>query len=827
MEEKHHTRKGEIRIVFDRNAKIITATVTELAARVRRPDDLGGRAAPRVTREQGAAIHRRLAEEAGPGFTPEVDLAHRAQLGDLDFLITGRADGIITDEAGITVVELKVLRARDYYTGQPAHTAQLLCYAYFYADAHAMPYINTQLTYYNLDRDEMRHVMRTYSLEQLREAFLELLGQFSRWAALAVDRETRRIPAIRAAAFPFGKLRPGQDELALAVFRAIRRGERLFVQAPTGIGKTMSVLYPAVKALGEGKCERIFYLTAKGSTAREARNAARLLAQNGAPVRTVMISAKAQMCLCEAARADFAHLKSYCNATSCPYAAGYFNRAPDAVYALLTEGLGATPAMIRKTGEEYGVCPYELSLDLAEHCELIICDYNYLFDPHAYLRRFFEDGRPSSERYVFLVDEAHNLPDRARAMYSAELRRQDFEHLYAHIPAEERELDGILADVLRAFYRLRRLCRSELNSDEAGNLVGGVIRSSLDRMFADALSAFAARADDWMRANRSHPRLPALRELCEKVEDMIRMWELVDEHFRWCIEFDAKDTRLRLLCLDPAKLLAVRLALGQAAVFFSATLTPTDYFADLLGGGAADVTLSLPSPYPPDNLCLAAVDGISTRYADREESIPRIVRCIAAAVSVRAGHYMVYFPSYSYMEAVFSRFTAKYPHVKVRAQKRGMDAAEREKFIAAFAAEDGDLLVGFCVLGGSFSEGVDLPGRALIGTIIVGVGIPRLSVERGLLAEYYQDKCEQGYAYAYTYPGMNKVLQAAGRVIRREDDRGIVVLIDDRYATPEYARLFPPHWRGMRFVGDAAALRELVRRFWAGETLGGEKAKKI
>ncbi len=810
-------------MIYDRGTKTITASVTELAARVHRQDDLGARTSPRVTAEQGAQIHRRLAEEAGPGFVPEVELSHRCRLADLDFCITGRADGVITDEAGITVVELKVLRARDYYTTQPAHTAQLICYAYFYAASSGMPYINTQLSYYNPDRDEMRHVMRTYSLEQLKNAFYDILAQFSRWAALAVERETRRIPSIRAAAFPFGRMRPGQDELALAVFRAIRRGERLFVQAPTGIGKTMSVLYPAVKALGEGKCERIFYLTAKGSTAREAWGAARLLAQKGAMLRTVMISAKAGMCLCAEARADSAHLHAYCNPTSCPYAAGYYSRSADAVYALLTEGLGVTSAMIRRTGETFGVCPYELSLDLAEHAELIICDYNYLFDPKAYLRRFFDDGRPSSERCVFLIDEAHNLPDRARGMYSAELRQRDFANLYAHIPTEDREADGMLADVILALRRLRRIYRSDLDPDEAGNLVGGVVRSSPDSGVMDSLSAFVCRAEEWMRINRTHPHLPAIRELCEKTEDMLGLAQLADTHFRWCIEFDAADVRLRLLCLDPAKLLAARLALGRSAVFFSATLTPTEYFADLLGGGAADVMLSLPSPYPPENLCLAAVDGISTRYADREESIPKIVRCIAATVSAKAGHYMVYFPSYAYMEAVFSRFTARYPQVKVRAQKRGMDAEEREKFIASFAADDRDLLVGFCVLGGSFSEGVDLPGRALIGTVIVGVGIPRLGVERGLLAEYYQDKCEQGYAYAYTYPGMNKVLQAAGRVIRREDDRGIVVLIDDRYSSAEYVRLFPPHWDGMRFVGDASALRELARRFWSGESLGGGK----
>lgn len=803
-------------------ANTVVATVSELVSCLPRPTDLGGRRAPRVTAEQGARVHARLAQEAGPGFVPEVDLDHTCVLGNLTFKLTGRADGIITDEAGITVVELKVLRARDYYTSQPAHTAQLICYAYFFASANEMEYINTQLTYYNLDRDEVRHRMGTYHIVELREQFYAILSQFSRWAALAVERETVRLPAIREAGFPYGKFRPGQDTLALAVFRAIRRGERLFVQAPTGIGKTMSTLYPAVKALGEGKCDRMFYLTAKGSTAREAWAAARLLAKSGAPIRTVMISAKASMCLCESAKADLHHLSSHCNPSECPYAAGYFDRAPDAVYELLTAGLGATSAMLREKGEAHCVCPYELSLDLAEHCELIICDYNYLFDPHAYFRRFFEGGRPSSERYVFLVDEAHNLPDRARSMYSAELRCRDFVRIYASVPREEAELDAILADGIRAMRRLRKLYRSELNYDAEGREVGGVVASSIDAKLRDGMAACVDRLTDWQRVHRGSPFAHALDELCEKVEDLLALGELADAHFRYCIEFEPDDVRLRLLCLDPAPMLAARLLLGRAAVFFSATLTPTEYFANLLGGGASDVNLSLPSPYPQENLCLAAVKNVSTRYSDREESAAQIVRCIAATVASRAGHYMVYFPSYAYMETVFARFSAKYPQVPVMAQQRGMNAGAREKFISPFAAQDGRLLVGFCVLGGSFSEGLDLPGRALIGSIIVGVGMPQLSVERGLLAEYYQEKCEAGHAYAYTYPGMNKVLQAAGRVIRREDDRGVVVLIDDRWSEPTYARLLPPHWRHLRFVGDATDLRELCRRFWARERLGGE-----
>lgn len=802
---------------YDSERQIFTASVDELIARHPREADLGGARPVRLSAEQEKNARLCLAGAAGSGFVPDMDLSHTCRCGEVEYHFTGRADGIIFDEAGVTVTELVPLHSRAYYSSQPAVSPRLLCLAYFCLQTEGLPCINTQITYYNPDKEESRHVMRTYAAGELESDFSVIFAGFSRFADLFIQRETRRIPSIRAAAFPYGGMRPGQDELALSVFRAIRRGERLFVQAPTGIGKTMSTLYPAAKALGEGKCDRIFYLTAKGSTAREAWSAARRLAEGGAPLRTVMLSAREQMCLCEAARADRGRLHRYCNPFDCPYAAGYYRRSPDALYKLLTAGLGVTSPMIRAAGEKHRVCPYELSLDLSEHCELIICDYNYLFDPHAHLRRFFgEEGR-GRERYVFLVDEAHNLPDRARAMYSAELRRSRFAALYARIPGEEKALDGIFEEILRAFHRFTRTCRGDLHTDEEGKPLGCVVLPEADPNLRAALLRFVHRVEDWLAEHRDHPLVSSLEELYGEVGELLELEESADRHFRRVAEFEGDEIRLRLLCLDPAEKLRESLALGQAAVFFSATLTPTDYFAQLLGGGAADVHLSLPSPYPTENLCLAAMDGISTRYADREESVPRIVKAIAATVSAKAGHYMVYFPSYAYMEAVLSRFTAKYPQVRVRAQKRGMDAAAREAFIADFAADDADLLVGFCVLGGSFSEGLDLPGQALIGTVIVGVGMPRLSVERGLLAEYYDEQCEQGYAYAYTYPGMNKVLQAAGRVIRREQDRGIVVLIDDRYSSPEYVHLFPPHWSELRFVGDSAALRELARRFWANE----------
>jgi Rad3-related DNA helicase len=466
---------------------------------------------------------------------------------------------------------------------------------------------------------------------------------------------------------------------------------------------------------------------------------------------------------------------------------------------------------VKEIAKRYRMCPYELSLDLSELCDVIICDYNYVFSPTVYLKRYFEENK-NGEKFIFLVDEAHNLPDRARDMFSSRLTTDDFEYIIGLVGENSKLTDASLS-VLKGFEGLERLCTDNMNYDGDGGGVGYCVERALPENFVRTLSEFSEKCDGWMKYNRDHDAFFAVEDLSYKLYEFRKICEHFDKHYLTFINTAKGKTSLLLYCLDPSQNLSVALERAVATVMFSATLTPTDYFADVLGGGKKTVSVSFESPFPKENLCVAIVDGVSTRYEDREVSYKKIAACIAATLSAKVGNYMVFFPSYKFLDEVERIFSKKYPKVQVLKQEKNMSQTQREAFLSSFV-DDGRLRVGFCVLGGSFSEGIDLPGKRLIGSVIVGVGLPGLSDENNIIRDYYEDKCGFGYDYAYTYPGMNSVLQAVGRVIRTETDRGIAVLIDDRYAEQKYRELFPSEWNGAKLVGDARSLAEIARRFW-------------
>ena len=766
--------------------------------------------------KEGSSLHTMLQQAAGPEYQAEVYLTHSEVYDGLTYTVSGRADGVLErrDGTGICVEEIKSVRGGAFYMPPPdVYTAQLRCYAHFLCVSRGLAQINTCLTYIHADTHELRRFERTERAEDLAAYFADLLRRIAPRARLAVERQVNIPDTLRYLPFPYPSLRAGQEELIHSCRRAIRTGRRLFAQAPTGIGKTMSTLYPAVRALGDGLCDKIFYLTAKASTSAEAFRAARHIYESGGRMRTIMLTAKEQICLCPAVREEGRKVSDCCNAIDCPYADGYYDRVGIALKDLLSQAHGYSRALITEVARRHRVCPYELSLDLSELCELIICDYNYAFDPAVKLRRYFGQEAPEGQKYVFLIDEAHNLPDRAREIYSSTLSRVLFEQVYAILPAAD-ELNGVFEELILTLRGLRKLCRDTLSTDAEGQESGYYLTRSPIPNLAERVRRLYEACSEWMWKCRQHPLRPEVERAADAARDFLSVAETYDERFLTYVEIFGGDTTVKLYCLDPSHLLDLCMRKARSSILFSATLTPTDYFADVLGGGKGALQLSLPSPYDPKNLCLAAVDGISTRYEDREKSLRKIVSCIAATVSGRVGNYIVYFPSYSYMEQVRDAFVKKYPSVPLIVQERNMSPRHRESFLSRFADDDKQLRVGFCVLGGSFSEGVDLPGRRLIGTVIVGVGLPGLSNERNILKEYFDGRCERGYDYAYTYPGMNRVLQAAGRVIRREEDEGVVVLIDDRYATPQYQMLFPPSWMHLQYAGNAISLAELVKNFW-------------
>lgn len=762
---------------------------------------------------EGKRVHQRIQNSFGALYHAEVELRNVSKLDDVYFCVRGRADGIICRDGVYTVDEIKTVGEKLFFARLPdkIHTAQLYCYAYFLCKAKELEGVNARIIYYNIDSGETDYKEKYVSADELKEVYMGLLSAVLWRAKFLRDRARKRMPAAASARFPYSSLRDSQADMIKECYRDIKHGSRLFCQAPTGIGKTVSTLYPSVKCLGEDVAQKIFYLTSKSSIRREAFNAVEKMNTAGSGVFGIVLSSREYMCACDSAKLRGGRLSSNCNPDLCPYAKDYYKKLDAVLESLVRDVTVFDSATVKEIATNFGMCPYELSLDLSELCDVIICDYNYVFSPTVYLKRYFEENK-NSEKFIFLVDEAHNLPDRARDMFSSRLETDDFECIISLVGEDSRLTEAALS-VLKAFEGLEKLCAENMTYDGDGGGVGYCVERALPENFVRALGEFSNRCDGWMKYNKDHDAFFAVEALAYKIFEFNKICEHFDKHYLTFINTAKGKTSLLLYCLDPSQNLSVALERAVATVMFSATLTPTDYFADVLGGGKKTVSVSFESPFPKDNLCVAIVDGVSTRYEDREVSYKKISSCIAAALSAKVGNYMVFFPSYKYLDEVAKIFSKKYPKVQLLKQEKSMSQSRREAFLSSFV-DDGRLRVGFCVLGGSFSEGIDLPGKRLIGSIIIGVGLPGLSDENNIIRDYYEDKCGQGYDYAYTYPGMNSVLQAVGRVIRTESDKGIAVLIDDRYAERKYRELFPNEWNGAKLVGDARSLAEIARRFW-------------
>ena len=765
--------------------------------------------------EQGRNAHKQLQDLLGENARAEVPVETTVAFRNHTYRIRGRADAIDSGDPP-AVEEIKSVPSRAFTEPNAYHTAQANLTAWLYLRAEGLSSVRVRRTLFRLDDGKTKVFEDLMTADDLEAFCLDLLSRLDYRASILTEREKVLLPTVRTARFPYGSVRDAQKIMLDECYRDLKKGKRLFIQAPTGVGKTVSALFPAVRLLGEGKLDKIFYLTAKNATAREAYRTAADLFRAGAQFRTLALTSREQICANPAAKADPAGISRHCNPKDCPRARGFYDRCATAVCDLLAKQSGYPRATIAEVAETYGICPYEFQLELSEFCDLIICDYNYGFDPAVYLRRYFDAEATAPGRFAFLVDEAHNLADRAASMYSAELSVRPAELLLqalktAH-PAEP-DVFAPLSAYVAVMRGLKKLCRDTLTKTEDGEEQGYYLNHGTVPGVAEAVSDCREWADAWLRDHAGEETETDLIRLVASFRRFETILPFFDARFLSFVTVQSGDVLLRLICLDPSEILSERLSLAQSAVLFSATLTPLDYFADILGGGKNAVKVALPSPYDPGNLLVTAVTGVSTRFEDREKSVKKVAAIIAATASAKAGNYIVYFPSYDYMEKVRNAFCDRYPKVTVVVQTRGMDADEREAFLDSFR-DDGKLRVGFCVLGGSFSEGVDLPGGRLIGAVVVGVGLPGLSDARNILRDYYESTRERGYDYAYTYPGMNRVLQAAGRVIRGETDRGVIVLADDRWGEPRYRELIPEHWNHIQYAKTPQELANIAADFW-------------
>ncbi len=753
-----------------------------------------------VRAQEGSRIHRRLQKEAGEGYRAEVALSRTVEYGDFCYTLQGRADGIFQQD-GVTVIdEIKTTELpSERITADrfPAHWAQAACYAWIVTAEEGLDRADIRLTYVQTDTGAILHFIRSFTAAELEAQVMDLLKKYERWARMDAEWRQRRDESLRALTFPFGAYRAGQRTMAAAVYRTIAAKQRLFCCAPTGIGKTMSVLFPALKAMGGGMGEKIFYLTAKTVTGQAAEDALARLKQHYPELclRSVMLTAKDKLCMLP---------ERNCTPEHCPYANGYFDRANDAVYDLLVQGMPIRRAVLLEAAEQYRLCPYELALDLSTWADCIVCDYNYLLDPVVHLQRFFD----SRGDYIFLLDEAHNGIDRCREMFSATIRKSDVLALRKILPKKHKALRNALTGLNNALLNLRKACEEDNQTC--------VVQKNLPAELLPPVQKFITAVSDWLEDHRGEPseEEKEILTLFFDVRFFGRIAEQYDDTYTTLLMRDGSDLTVRLLCLDPSPQVDEALAKGRASILFSATLSPMDYYRSVLGGTENAYTLGLDSPFDPGKLGLFVADTVSTRYVHREDSAGTVVRLLSELISARSGHYIAYFPSYAYMMQIYEQFRAQYPDAPTVVQARGMDEDARAAFLTQFDNDDGALL-GFCVLGGIFAEGVDLTGDRLIGTAIVGVGLPQIGPEPDALRDYFNEKNGSGFDYAYRFPGMNKVLQAAGRVIRTEEDCGVVLLIDDRFRTPAYRALFPPHWAGAKSV-TPDTMPGLLSEFWRG-----------
>lgn len=782
--------------------RLLKTSVRELVGFALRSGDLvfGGFSRPDRLVE-GTRGHQHVQRARPADYRAEVPISYRVEADDLVLEISGRIDGLLVADAAVLVEEIKTTEADldEISRENPAHWAQAKLYAFMVAEQEGLDAIDVQLTYLQLATHEHRADRRTFAYDELAAFCAAIIERYLRWARRYHQWCAERDLALEALQFPFAEYRPGQRDLAVATYRAIDGRGRAFAQAPTGIGKTISTLFPAAKALGLGHAEKIFYLTAKTSGRKIAEKTLDDLRGGGARLKGLTLTARDKICFKP-------NGGSTCDPEQCEFARGYYDRINDALEDIFTHH-AFTRSLIEEYAQKHRVCPFEFSLDLTPWADVVICDYNYVFDPRAFLKRFFQEA---GGQYALLIDEAHNLVDRAREMFSADLNQAAIADLEHAVGKTHPDLGKQLAALNRYFAQLGNKVARE---GDGRCWVSPQVPTEL----LGLVHKFIRAAEQVLERGAALPFWDELVECYFRALGFERIGELFNAHYTTYGEKQGEDIRFRLFCLDPAPNIRQALGRGCAAVFFSATLSPLAYFRDLLGGEEGDTLLSLGSPFPPEHLRLLLAAHIETTYKKRGESYGLVAESIAALVSQRAGNYLAFFPSYKYMEEVATRFAAAYPRIDLLVQESGMSDRQREAFLAAFDAEPlppAQYTVGFAVMGGVFGEGIDLVGERLVGAVVVGVGLPQLCLERDLICRYFDERDIPGFAYAYVYPGMNRVLQAAGRVIRTASDRGAILLVDRRFSQSRYRQLFPPSWHPVHSVRSSVHIAQSLAEFW-------------
>ena len=788
---------------MDENLPVIRISVRNLVEFILREGDIdnrtGGGQDPE-NMQMGSRIHRKIQRQMGSDYQAEVPLKTEIVCDGFTLKIEGRADGLIHTKEQVMVDEIKgVLRELDRVQ-EPAgiHLAQAKCYASMVAEQEGLDEIGVQMTYCQMETEEVKRFQYSYQSNELKVWFDEVIRQYEKWAKFQIEWRKARNASVKGIEFPF-PYRKGQRDLAVSVYRTILRKKKLFIQAPTGVGKTISTVFPAVKAVGEELGEKIFYLTAKTITRTVAEQAFETLREQNLKFKMITLTAKEKICFCE---------ETSCNPDDCPYAKGHFDRVNDAVYELLMQEDVMSREVLEVQARKHKVCPFEMALDVSTWVDGVICDYNYVFDPDARLRRFFAEGGVGG--YLFLIDEAHNLVERGRQMYSAELCKEDFLAVKKLVKGEAPRFAKRLEACNKILLTMKKECENYKVLDNISH-------------FGIQLMNVLSETDRYLEECVDKEVRETVLDFYFQVRSFLNIYDGLDENYVVYTEYQENGRFvLKLFCVNPAANLQKCLDKGNSAVFFSATLLPIQYYKRLLSTEKDNYAVYIDSSFDTKKRLLMNGVDVSTRYTMRSrEMYQRYATYIFRVVKAKMGNYLIFFPSYRFMEDVYQEFTqllaSDEEEMELVIQQKHMDEEERENFLRAFEMGREKSLIGFGVLGGIFSEGIDLTNEKLIGTLIIGTGLPQVCNEREILKSYFDQKGLYGFDYAYRYPGMNKVLQAAGRVIRTEDDRGVILLLDERFQREKGKEIFPKEWADCERC-RLDIVEEKIRLFWEKQT---------
>ncbi|MDX9692127.1 MAG: helicase C-terminal domain-containing protein [Acholeplasmataceae bacterium] len=765
--------------------------VGELVSFLYASGDLSSETFQNVSLLEGTKAHQYVQKFYTSEDESELSIHYTYLLDEEKITLSGRIDGVLSRNHNVLLEEIKSTRKAvndESFVFMNEHLAQLKVYAYMYMKSEKLTEIDGRLAYIQLSDYQMRYFLFTFYLTDLEVFIRESLIDYLDWMHILVTHEDQKNESIKELKFPFKHYRRGQRELMNACYQTIRDEDTLYAIAPTGIGKTMATLFSSIKSLTDPN-QKIFYVTAKTVGKKIAIDTMKLLKDKGLSSKVIEITSKDTTCFLE---------KRRCDPEFCPFAKGFFDRLRDATIDIFQNEQIMHREVVESYARKHMICPFEFSLYVSYFVDIIIADYNYVFDPRIHLIRYFDD---TTYHPIVLVDEAHNMISRSRDMYSSTLIKSDFILLRRHASKLKPSIRHAVQKVLNGFDEYEKLMMDR----------SFVSYPTLDNHFYDAVRNLLKKIENSLKENPKYPKKNEVLESYFSILSFVIIYEFYNDTYLTNIERFNDDVSLTLQCLDASEFIqdTVKNKIF-GCIFFSATLHPVEYYQTLLTEGTGE-TLKILSPFDYNRLKLILAPYISTRYNDRMSSMKHVLDIIVSTITSKKGNYIVFFPSYQYLNQILELMPAL--DVGIITQVRDMGQFEREQVVNLFKDNE-KTQVAFFVMGGMFSEGIDYIGDMLSGVIVVGVGLPMINESNDQLKNYYQLKFEKGFDYAYQYPGMNKVIQAVGRVIRTETDYGVAILIDDRFISPSYRKLFPPEWKAYETIKNSNQLKEILKNFW-------------